>query len=237
MSQTQEAIPSRSKFWMKLALFLVCTVVVLIGLNVGYQALNTLRLLDSIEAERDQWQRPSEVIEALNIKDGDSVVDLGCGSGYFSLKLSSPVGTSGKVIAEDIRSLSLAFLWVRAVRKGKHNISVRLGNIDDPHLRPNSANAVLISNSYHEFTAPKGIVDHVRESLVPGGRLVVIDRSPDYAHEGSSAFQEHEISSVRVEADLRQAKFEIDSRDDHFIDNDPEHKTWWMIVAHAAKRP
>ena len=63
-----------------------------------------------IEAQRDQWQRPSEVMQALKVKDGDSVVDLGCGSGYFSLKLSDPIGRNGKVIAEDIRRLSLTFL-------------------------------------------------------------------------------------------------------------------------------
>lgn len=232
MSPTQDTVSSRSKFWVKLALFVVCALAVLIGSNVGYQFLNTLKLLDSIEAERDQWQSPSEVIQALKVKNGDSVVDLGCGSGYFSLKLSAPAGATGKVIAEDIRRLPLVFLWVRAVRKGKHNISVLQGDIDDPHLRPNSVNAVLISNSYHEFTAPKSIMEHVRRALVPGGRLVIIDRSPQDTREGSSPFEEHEIASERVEADLRQYNFEIDSRQDRFIDSDPEHESWWMIVAH-----
>ncbi len=128
---------------------------------LAYQALTTLNQLDVIEAERDQWQRPSEVIQALDLKDGDSVVDLGCGSGYFSLKLSDPIGRNGKVIAEDIRRLSLTFLWMRTVRKGKHNLSMHLGDLDDPRLRPSSINAVLISNTYHEFTAAQSILDHV----------------------------------------------------------------------------
>lgn len=231
MTNTQEKVPLRPKYWVRLALFIVCAVAALIGSNVAYSILNTLSELDQIEAARDEWQRPSDVIQALNLKDGDSVVDLGCGSGYFSLKLSQPVGREGNVLAEDIRRLPLAFLWVRAARKGKHNVSVLLGDVEDPHLAPASANAVLISNTYHEFTAPKSILEHVRQFLRPGGRIVIIDRTPRTAEGSNEDFHGHEIASERVEADLRQADFAIESRCDNFIANDPEHGSWWMIVA------
>ena len=232
MSSTQEKVPFRMKSWVRLALFLACALAVLIGANGGYQAFITLKQLDVIEAQRDQWQRPSEVIQVLNLKDGDSVVDLGCGSGYFTLKLSDPIGRNGKVIAEDIRRLSLTFLWMRAARKGKHNVSVHLGDLDDPRLRPDSINAVLISNTYHEFTAARSILDHVRQALIPGGRLVIVDRSPRNLQDQVGAQQEHEISSGQVATDLRQANFVIDSRTDRFIESDPDNETWWMIVAH-----
>lgn len=232
MSHAQERTATRSRYGVRLALFVVCAIAVLIGLNVGSQALYTLRQLDAIEADRDQWQRPSEVLAALNVKPGDSVVDLGFGSGYFSLKLSAPAGPKGRVIAEDIRRLSLAFLWMRTVRKGKHNIKIVLGDVDDPHLHPNSVNAVLISNTYHEFTAPGSIMEHVRQAMVPGGRLVIIDRTPQDSRADSGTLHEHEIASDRVEADLRQANFAVDSRQDHFIRSDPQHESWWMIVAH-----
>lgn len=232
MGRTQEKTSSRSKHWVKLTLFMVCALAALVGTYVACQAAITLKQLDVIETDRDHWQRPSEVVRNLELKAGDSVVDLGCGSGYFSLKLSDSVGASGKVVAEDIRRLSLAFLWIRAMKKGKHNVSVLLGDVDDPHLSPNSVNAVLISNTYHEFTAARSVMSHVHQALVPGGRIVIIDRSPNDVQGGLSAFQEHEIASEQVERDLRQANFEIDSRQDHFIDSDPEHETWWMIVAH-----
>jgi ubiquinone/menaquinone biosynthesis C-methylase UbiE len=232
MSPTQEKVPFRLKYWAKLALFVACALAILIGSNVAFQAFATLRQLDAIEAERDLWQRPSEVIQAMNLKGGDSVVDLGCGSGYFSLKLSDPVGRNGTVIAEDIRRLSLTFLWMRAFKKGKHNVSVHLGDFDDPLLRADSINAVLISNTYHEFTAARSILDHVRQSLVPGGKIVIIDRSPNRAREQTLGVQGHEISSEQVEADLRRANFQVETRTDHFIESDPEHESWWMIVAH-----
>lgn len=232
MSPTQEKAPLRLKYWVRFALIVACAIAILIGANVAYQALATLKQLDEIEAQRDHWQRPSEVIQALNLNDGDSVVDIGCGSGYFSLRLSGPVGRNGKVIAEDIRRLSLAFLWMRAVRKGKHNLSVHLGDLDNPRLQPGSINAVLISNTYHEFTDAPGILEHIRQSLIAGGRLVIIDRSPKGAQDQANAQQEHEISSEQVASDLRQANFAIDSRTDHFIESDPENESWWMIVAH-----
>lgn len=171
------------------------------------------------------------MIEALNLKGGNSVVDIGSGSGYFSLKLSDPVGGGGRVIAEDIRQLPLTFLWVRAVRKGKHNITVRLGTADNPRLPPNSADPALISNTYHEFSDPLSILAQVRQALLSGGRLVVIDRAPDPTV-GKTSTQEHEVSSEQVETDLRHADFAIDARTEHLIEKDPENETWWMIVAH-----
>lgn len=87
MASTRETASFRKKYWVKLVLFWACAVVVVIGSYVAYQALITLNQLDTIESERDQWQRPAEVIQALGLRPGDSVVVLGCGSGYFSQAL------------------------------------------------------------------------------------------------------------------------------------------------------
>jgi len=81
--------------------------------NFSYSAIGTLFRLDTIEATRDRWQRPPDVIQALQLAPGKKVVDLGCGSGYFTLKPSEPVGVKGHAIAEDIRRLPLTFLWMR----------------------------------------------------------------------------------------------------------------------------
>ena len=105
-----------------------------LSLNVGYSALETFSRLNAVEAERDHWQRPSDILQALDLKPGNVVVDLGCGSGYFTLKLSSPVGDSGRVIAEDIRRLPLMFLWFRAISRREHNVEIVVGDPTDPHL-------------------------------------------------------------------------------------------------------
>ena len=110
-----------------------------------------------------------------------------------------------------------------------HNVAVIHGDPDDPHL-PDRVNAVLIANTYHEFAHPRLILAAVYASLVPGGRLVVVDRAPgDNSQNIAGA---HEMSADAVENDLRQAHFEIVTRQDHFIESDPDHETWWLIVAH-----
>jgi predicted methyltransferase len=214
----------------KLLAFLFCALAVFVAFNVGYSALNTVSRLNVVEAERDQWQRPTDVIRALNLRPGDVVVDLGCGSGYFTLRLASEVGASGNVIAEDIRRLPLVFLWYRTALRREHNVSVVHGGPNDPHL-PNGVSAVLIANTYHESTDSQSILGHVRQSLVSGGRLVIVDRTPSPTNVGRAEVSSHEISADRVEAELSQADFEVVGRQDDFIAKDPENTTWWLIVA------
>ena len=214
----------------KLLVFFLGALAVLFVLNAGYSALQTISRLNVVEAERDRWQRSPDIIEALDLKPGNVVVDLGCGSGYFTLKLSSPVGRSGRVVAEDIRRLPLMFLWVRAAQRGEHNVRIVVGEPTDPHL-PTHVNAVLILNTYHEFTDSHSILVHVGQSLIPTGRLVVVDREPKLASGAVSETAEHEISVERVESELRQANCEIVSRQDHFIEHDSYGENWWLIVA------
>src|SRR5262245_23786049 len=83
--------------------------------GVAFQSIRTLQRLRIVEADRDEWQRPSEVIRRLNLKRDNVVIDFGSGAGYFALKLSDVVGDKGKVVAVDIRSLSLLFLRMRAL--------------------------------------------------------------------------------------------------------------------------
>jgi ubiquinone/menaquinone biosynthesis C-methylase UbiE len=215
----------------KLAFFLLCGITVLFLLDTAYQGLNTLSRLNVVEAERDQWQRPTDILQALDLNPGNVVVDLGCGSGYFTLKLSAPVGKSGSVLAEDIRRLPLVFLWLRTFQR--RNVSIVHGEPDDPHLPVQRVNAVLIANTYHEFANSQPILVHVMQSLVSGGRLVVVDREPrpvDQVSTGTVAGN-HEVSSKQVESELRHGGFEIVSRQDRFIQNDPLNENWWIITA------
>jgi len=223
----------RLSYRVKLTLFLTCAIATLFLVNAAYDGLDTLSRLNVIEADRDQWQRPSDVIQALDLKPGNVVVDLGCGSGYFTLKLSGPVGKSGRVLAEDIRWLPLAFLWLRSFQKSQHNVSIVHGEPDNPHLHTQSVNAVLIANTYHELTNSRTILIQVVQALVSGGRLVVVDREPPPGNQGSrwAAAEHHEVSSEQVESDVRHAGLEIVSRRDLFIQNDPLNENWWMITA------
>ena len=100
----------------KIALFLVCAIAIFLVLNTLYSFAKTLNQLDVIESERDQWQRPVEVLRALDVREGYTVVDLGSGAGYFSLKISPANSTmKRRRFGEDPRP---ARDWMQAARGG-----------------------------------------------------------------------------------------------------------------------
>jgi ubiquinone/menaquinone biosynthesis C-methylase UbiE len=204
------------------AIVLLAVFLVIGFAGIAFQAIRTLQTLAAVEAQRDQWQRPADVIRALDLKDGSVIADLGSGAGYFTLKLSDVVGKKGKVIPVDLRRSSLLFLQIRAVLQSKHNIQSILGDTDDPHLPEGKVDAALVANTYHELTAPDAILRHLFQALRSGGRLVIVDRPVGDL--------QHNISAEAVEIDLRRAGFEITRRTDGFI-RESDKDSWWLIVA------
>ena len=228
-------------YGVRVVLFFVLVVIVAAALFLIYQFTQTLYQLHIAEGERDHWQRPDDVVDSLKLKDGDTVADVGCGVGYFTLKLAPKVAEHGSVLAEDILDKSLAFLWIRAFLHHQSNIRVIHGDLDDPHLLKGGVDAVLIANSYHEFTKPLAILDHTFRALRSEGRLVVLDRGPR-SYRGESReiqMQRYQIAASIVEDEIRQRGFEVISRDDRFIDRPaserpgdrPDDHIWWLIVA------
>jgi len=227
-------------YGVRVVLFFVLVVIVAAALFLIYQFTQTLYQLHIAEGERDRWQRPDDVIDSLKLKDGDTVADVGCGVGYFSLKLAPKVAERGSVLAEDILDESLTFLWIRAFLHHQSNIRVIHGDLDDPHLPKGGVDAVLIANSYHEFTKPLAMLHHAFRALRSGGRLVVLDRGPRSFHGESREIQvqQYQIAAPIAEDEIRRTGFEVISRDDHFIDRpaaerpgDPDDHVWWLIVA------
>ncbi len=219
--------PLQRAYRVRILIFLACVVIIVAALFVIWQGVGTLNRLDVVESERDQWQRPEDVIRALGVHPGSAVADLGCGSGYFTLRLSPVVGARGLVLAEDIRRLPLVFLRARALLGGRHNIRIIHGTVDDPSLGDATANAVLIANTYHELDHPRTILAAVRRALRPRGRLVILDRGP---RAGSS--EPHAIARMCVERDLMENGFQVAETADPFIDR-PGDDPWWMIAADA----
>lgn len=210
----------------RLALFLACAILIFLALNTLYSFAITLNRLDAVELERDQWQRPSDVLRELGLGPGNTVVDLGSGAGYFALKLSQAVGEQGRVLAVDLRRLSLFFLWTRALLRGQHNVHVIAGEDSNPHLPTGTVDGVLICNSYHEFNNPELMLDQVLQSLRPGGHLVIVDRAPH----ATNSEHTHAMSLTVVEGELRKKGFEIVNREDRFIDR-PSDALWWLLDA------
>jgi predicted methyltransferase len=202
-----------------LSLFLVAGIVI-----IGYRGIRTVQTLSSVEAERDQWQKPEDVIRELDLKSGDTVVDFGSGAGYFALKLASRVGPQGKVLAVDLRTVSLAFLRARTFLRGFHNVQTIRGAVDDPLLPSTRVDAVLVANTYHELTEAPAVLNHLHGALRSGGRLVIVDRT------STESAQHHQIQPAAVEQELRNDGFNIVRRQDEFI-HPPGDEVWWLIIA------
>ena len=183
------------------------------------------------QAKREQELRMPDIVQALALKQGARVADIGAGDGNYEPMLSRAAGPDGRVYAEDIGPNALKSLRERVKTPGLENVDVIEGVADDPKL-PANLDAVLMVITYREIADPQKMLEHVAASLKSGGRLVVVDMSPHKTAPRPRADQvkNHVIAADLVVSEVRRAGFEIVSRDDHFIDKADEESTRWMIV-------
>lgn len=129
--------------------------------------------------DRDAWQRPDQIMDALGIADGATVADLGAGAGWFTIRLARRVGPNGRVYAEDIQPQMIEAITRRIQREGLRNVTTILGAPDDPRLPAGKLDAVLMVNVYHELEDPVALLRNVARSLAPKGRLGIVDFTKD----------------------------------------------------------
>ena len=128
-----------------------------------------------VRESRQREEDCEQLLTALHIKPGQVVCDMGCGNGFYSLKLAELVGPEGKVIAVDIQSQMLAMLRAEMRKARVTNIRPRLGTPVDPRLEPSSVDLVLMVDVYHEFSHPAQMLAAIRKSLKPEGRVALVE--------------------------------------------------------------
>lgn len=126
-------------------------------------------------ADREQEERPQLVLDALGLKKGQAVADLGCGSGYYAFRMAELVGVEGKVFAIDIEPRMLDFVRQRAQRERVTNIEAVRATTEDPNLAPRSIDLLLMVDVYHELEHPYEVMQKVRAALKPGGRVALVE--------------------------------------------------------------
>ncbi|MBI1748446.1 MAG: methyltransferase domain-containing protein [Acidobacteria bacterium] len=132
--------------------------------------------VEQLEAgERDVWQRPTEIMNALNIKDGDTVADIGAGGGYFTVKLARWVGERGTVYACDIQKKLIDHIVQRIAKENLKNVKTILGEPADPKLPRHSIDAALIVDVYHEVADSVAWLRAIKAGLKPTGRVAIVD--------------------------------------------------------------
>ncbi len=137
----------------------------------------------STEDARDRLGEFNRVVELAAVAPGMWVADVGAGEGYYAVRLSPVVGRRGRVLAEDIVPEVRDRLAERVQRENLQNVAVSLGEPDNPDLPPHSLDRVFLVHMYHEVRSPYAFLWHVRESLKPGGQIVVVDANrPPHRH-------------------------------------------------------
>lgn len=128
--------------------------------------------------DRDAWQRPDQIMDALQIAEGSAVADLGAGGGWFTIRLASRVGPNGLVYAEDVQPQMIEAIKRRVKRAELTNVRTILGTPSDP-LLPAPVDAVLIVDAYHEMAQPVVMLRNVAAALKPNGRLGIVEFKKD----------------------------------------------------------
>ena len=128
-----------------------------------------------VRPEREAEEHPDDALNALKIPKGAVVADIGAGVGYFTWRLAARVGATGVVYGEDIQQEMLDLLSKNMRERKITNVRPVLGTIDDPKLPKESLDLVILVDVYHEFSEPEKMLDRIRESLKPNGRLVLLE--------------------------------------------------------------
>jgi cyclopropane fatty-acyl-phospholipid synthase-like methyltransferase len=123
---------------------------------------------------RDAYQKPHEVITALELKPGEVIADIGSGSGYFTLRLAAHVGDSGRVYGVDIDPEMVRYLNRRVRDVALRGVHVILADPDDP-LLPEPVDRFLIVDTWHHIGNQAKYLTLMRKLLKPGGQIVMID--------------------------------------------------------------
>jgi predicted methyltransferase len=158
--------------------------------------------------ERDAEEQPDRVVAALKIPRGATVADLGAGVGYFTWRLAKAVTPAGKVIAVDIQEGMLDLLAANLKRRGIDNVEMVLAHPEDPKLPVGQVDLLMLVDVYHELAHPELTMAHVRRSLKPDGRVVIIE----YRKEDPTVRIQplHKMPVEEVRAEVEPVGFRLD---------------------------
>ena len=126
------------------------------------------------ETRKDE-EHPGEVLRALHLEPGMTVADVGCGNGFYTLKLAKQVAPGGKVFATEIQEEYFPMLAERAAQAGIWNIEMVQGTLINPNLPASSCDIILLVDVYHEFSFPYEMMQGIVKALKPGGRVAFVE--------------------------------------------------------------
>ena len=161
--------------------------------------------------DRDAYQQPDQIMDALQIAAGSVVADLGAGGGWFTVRLARRVGPNGKVDAEDIQSQMISVIERRVQREELPWVVTVLGTQVDTKIPPSTLDAALMVDAYAEFEQPVALLRNIGRSLKPHGTLGIVNYKKDGGGPGPP--MEERVDAEKVIADARAAGLELRKRE------------------------
>ena len=154
--------------------------------------------------ERDAWQKPEEVLDALHLKRTSSVADIGAGTGYFSVRIAKRI-PEGKIFAADVEPDMVRYLGERAQHEHLTNLVPVQASADAANL-PEAVDVVLVVDTYHHIGNRTQYFAKLKSSLRPMGRVAIVDFKADSP---SGPPTQHRISPERVMEELNAAGYSL----------------------------
>ena len=161
------------------------------------------------DPKRDEWQKPHQVIEALALKPGAVIADIGSGTGYFAVRFAHMV-PQGRVYGVDTEPDMVKYLAERAKHMGLQNVFSIAGAPDDPRL-PEKVDLIFMVDVFHHIDHRDLYFRRLRDVLKPGGRIAIIDFRADSPH---GPPREMRLTPGAVQAELAAAGYVLADRHD-----------------------
>ena len=141
--------------------------------GISQDRQNVLTPENANEARLNGLQPPEQVMDAIGIKPGMAVAEIGAGRGRYVVQMAVRVGEGGKVYAEDIDAASLRHLEKRCEKWGLEHVEAILGSVTDPKLPKGEMDVIFVISAYHHFSDPVTLMRNARASLKPGGVVAI----------------------------------------------------------------
>jgi predicted methyltransferase len=163
--------------------------------------------------DREAWQKPEQIMDALGVAEGSIVADIGAGAGWFTIQLARRVGPNGVVYAQDVQREMLEAIRRRVAREGLQNVQTRLGVKSLPNLPERALDAVLVVDVYPEVEEPVIFLRNLAAALKPGGRLGIVNYKPGRGGPGPGPEEGVRVESTSVEQDALSAGLRVLARE------------------------
>jgi ubiquinone/menaquinone biosynthesis C-methylase UbiE/intracellular sulfur oxidation DsrE/DsrF family protein len=146
------------------------------GINDSFRDPDVDEFVKRFEIEsREVYTRRHKIVAACRIEPGQTVADIGAGTGLFTRLFSTAVGADGRVVAVDIAQKFLDHIGKTSEEAGLKNIETVLCTADSTELPPDSIDVAFICDTYHHFEFPLKTMASLRSALKPNGRVIIID--------------------------------------------------------------